>query len=137
MASCFNDPEKALVGIYELLVNAIEHGNLEIGYEKKSELLQNGVWRQEVQQRLSLPEYKSRTVEATVTRKENGIYVVVKDEGRGFPWRQYLRVDAARATNLNGRGIAKANHLCFDKLSFNEIGNHVVGFVSTAPDLDW
>jgi CheY-like chemotaxis protein/anti-sigma regulatory factor (Ser/Thr protein kinase) len=137
LASCFDAPEKALVGLYELLVNAVEHGNLEIGYEGKSALLRAGTWRQEIEARLKHPQFSGRAVEATALRKPDGVYAIVKDQGEGFAWRDYLRVDAARATNLNGRGIAKANHLCFDKLSFSEKGNQVVCFMSNESELDW
>jgi two-component system, cell cycle response regulator len=137
MASCFSDPEKALLGTYELLINAIEHGNLEIGYDGKADLLRTGLWQHEIERRLAMARYRDRFVEATVHRKADGTYVIIEDAGAGFNWRDYMRVDAARATHLNGRGIAKANHLSFDKLSFNEAGNRAVGFTANATVLDW
>ena len=137
MASCFPDPEKALLGIYELLINAVEHGNLELGYEGKAELLRTGLWQHEIAKRLAMPRYHDRFVVATVHRTGEGTYVIIEDAGSGFGWRDYLRVDAARATHLNGRGIAKANHLSFDKLSFNEEGNRAVGFIANNTALDW
>jgi two-component system, cell cycle response regulator len=137
MASCCADPEKALLGIYELLLNAVEHGNLEIGYEGKAQLLQAGTWHHEIERRLQMPAFRNRVVEATVNKKPNGTYVIVQDGGGGFNWADYLRVDSARATHLNGRGIAKANHLSFDKLTFNELGNRVVGFIAQGSELDW
>lgn len=137
MASCFQDPEKALLGIYELLINAVEHGNLEIGYEGKAQLLQAGTLQHEIARRLTQAHYKDRTVEATVHKKPEGTYAIIQDSGRGFPWREFLQVDSARATHLNGRGIAKANHLSFDKLSFNEEGNRAVGFMAHGVELEW
>jgi len=35
LANCFPDPDRALTGISEILINAVEHGNLAISYEKK------------------------------------------------------------------------------------------------------
>jgi two-component system cell cycle response regulator len=137
MASCFQDPEKALLGIYELLINAVEHGNLEIGYEGKAELLQSGTLQHEISKRLHMPAYRDRFVEATLHKKDEGTYAIIQDAGKGFPWREFLQVDSARATHLNGRGIAKANHLSFDKLSFNEEGNRAVGFMSHSVELEW
>ncbi len=38
------DPAKALVGIMELLINAVEHGIAKIDYDEKSELNLKGCW---------------------------------------------------------------------------------------------
>lgn len=137
MACCFPDPDAALSGLFELLLNAIEHGNLQIGFETKARLLRDGLWHQELARRLALPEFRKRSVEATVMRRPDGIYAVIKDEGPGFAWRDFMRPDPSRANFANGRGIAKAAHLSFDKLSYNDVGNQAVGFVSGAPDLEW
>ncbi len=51
------------MGLSELLVNAIEHGNLEIGYDEKSRLLQSEGWQGEIDRRLALPEYTDQTKE--------------------------------------------------------------------------
>ena len=41
-------PHRVVTGISEQLVNALEHGNLKIGYEEKSNLMRTGMWRVEV-----------------------------------------------------------------------------------------
>jgi hypothetical protein len=38
VANCFPDPEAVLPGVAELIVNAVEHGNLSISYEEKTAL---------------------------------------------------------------------------------------------------
>ena len=43
-------------GLLELFVNAIEHGNLGIGYEEKTRLLGEGILSEEIERRLELPE---------------------------------------------------------------------------------
>lgn len=137
MACCFPDPDAAFSGLFELLLNGIEHGNLQIGFELKSRLLRDGLWQQEMARRLAMPELRGRSVEATVMRRADGLYAVIKDDGAGFAWRDFMRPDPSRASYANGRGIAKAAHLAFDKLSYNEAGNQAVGFVSGSPELDW
>ncbi len=137
MAHCFPDPQRVLPGLAELMLNAVEHGICEIGYERKSDLIDSGTLRAEVQRRQSLPEYKDRFAEAVITHKDNGIYAVIADPGAGFQWRQYMTIEPSRARDNHGRGIAQANALSFDKLTYNESGNQAIAFVGKTPPLQW
>ncbi len=136
-AHCFPDPERVLPGLAELLVNAIEHGNLEIGYERKSQLLDAGTWSAELERRATLDSYRDRAAELIITHKDDGFYAIITDSGQGFDWRRYMTIDPARAGDNHGRGIAQANAMSFDKLTYNEQGNQVVGFVGSTPQLEW
>lgn len=138
LANCFPEPAHVITGLAELLLNAVEHGNLNIGFEKKKELLQSGTLHAEIQKRLLHPEYSNRWAEAAITRRDGGVYVVISDEGQGFDWKKYLKIDPARADSPLGRGIAHASTICFDKLSFNEKGNKAIAFVGDdSLPLDW
>jgi two-component system cell cycle response regulator len=137
MAHCFPDPQRVLPGLAELMVNAVEHGLCEIGYDRKSELIDSGTMRAEIQRRQSLPEYKDRVAEAVITHKDNGIYAVITDPGRGFEWRRYMSIEPSRAKDNHGRGIAQANALSFDKLTYNESGNQAIAFVSKTSQINW
>lgn len=137
MAHCFPDPERVLPGLAELMVNSIEHGTYDIGYERKSELIESGTLRAEVNRRQTLSDYADRFVEALITHKDNGIYAVITDQGGGFNWKRYMTIEPARARDNHGRGIAQANAISFDKLTFNEKGNQAIAFVSKTPQLQW
>lgn len=137
MAHCFPDPQRVLPGLAELMLNAVEHGICEIGYDRKSDLIDSGTLRAEVQRRQTLPEYQNRIAEAVITHKDNGIYAVIADPGSGFQWRQYMTIEPSRARDNHGRGIAQANALSFDKLTYNESGNQAVAFVGKTPPLQW
>lgn len=137
MARCFPDPERVLSGLAELLVNAVEHGNLEIGYDAKTELLDSGLWHTEILRRQELPEYKDRIIEASIARRDDGIYAVVTDQGNGFDWAKYMTIDPSRAGDNHGRGIAQAKAVSFDKLTYNAKGNQAVAFVGNKPQLEW
>ena len=50
------EPHRVVTGISELLINALEHGNLKIGYEEKSNLMRRGMWQIEVDRRLNAKE---------------------------------------------------------------------------------
>jgi two-component system, cell cycle response regulator len=136
-AHCFPEPDRVVQGIAELLVNAVEHGNLEIGYARKSELIEDGTWRAEIERRSTLSEYKNRHVEVTVARRDDGVYIVVTDQGGGFNWQRYMTIDPARAGDNHGRGIAQANALSFDRLTYNAQGNQAVAFVGSQARLEW
>jgi CheY-like chemotaxis protein len=123
IANCFPDPDKAALGLNELLLNAIEHGNLGIGYSEKTNLLKNGCWREEVERRLELPENREKFASLTFEATEEDIVVHIKDKGQGFDWRQYLNVSSERATQLNSRGIATCRELSFQGLEYLGSGN--------------
>jgi anti-sigma regulatory factor (Ser/Thr protein kinase) len=137
VAEAFPDPARAAKGLAELLCNAIEHGSLEIGYELKGVLLAQNAWRAEVDRRLSIEPYASRSVELVFTRKNGGSCVVITDEGPGFDWKRYLAVSPARASDRHGRGIAHVRARCFDTLSYNAKGDRVVAFTRGGGGLDW
>ncbi len=129
MANCFPNPKRVLLGLGELLINAVEHGNLGIGYARKSELIASGLWRKEVELRLQLSKYSLKSATATIIRKTDGVYLTIEDMGEGFAWQEYMELNPTRASDNHGRGIALANATSFDRLTYNKIGNKVIGFM--------
>jgi CheY-like chemotaxis protein len=129
LANFFDDPDRTLTGVSELLINAVEHGNLGISYQEKSELVTNQEWQKEVNRRLADPKYKDRMVTVIFERKEDACYIQISDEGEGFNWKEYMDVDPSRAMHNHGRGIAMANMLCFSRLIYNKKGNQVTGII--------
>lgn len=125
LANCFPDPERALTGISELLINAVEHGNLGIDYDTKTELMNTNSWKDEVEKRLQAPEYSEKKVTVIFEKRDEVHYLQITDEGKGFNWKNFLEFDPSRASHNHGRGIAMANKLSFDRLVYNEIGNQV------------
>ena len=129
LANFFSVPDRVITGISELMVNAVEHGNLGIGYDEKSILVKEGRLKKEIQRRLNDPEWMDRTATVVFERKENACYLQITDQGDGFFWKEFMEVDPARATHNHGRGIAMANVLSFDRLLYNDKGNQVTGMV--------
>jgi len=113
------------VGLFELLLNAVEHGNLALSYDDKSRLLKEHQWVQEIERRLDMPEYKSRYVTVYFEKQIDKIYCVIKDQGEGFNWNHYLEFSPERATHSHGRGIAMANSIYFDNIEYFGKGNEV------------
>lgn len=123
------NPEDAVLGLRELLINAVEHGNLGIEYAEKSHLLFKDSWDAEVARRLSLPEFRNRRVTVHFQRTAEMLTFTITDQGNGFDWLPYLDFDPARVFDLNGRGIAMARAKSFDEIEYRGIGNTVVAKV--------
>lgn len=132
LADASRQPARTVNGYSELLINAIEHGNLAISYKDKSELLKKGEWANEVERRLQQPQYAERQVVVQLSRLANLFSVVIIDQGAGFPWRDFLEFDPARAFDLHGRGIAMSKNLSFDDLRYLGNGNTVITTVYDA-----
>lgn len=122
-------PEQVVMGLTELMVNAVEHGNLGITCEEKGRLCRSDTWQAEVQRRLDLPEFRTRVARVIVRKTPHVVRFEVHDEGEGFAWRQYLRFDLSRADQPNGRGIALARGLAFSEMYYLEPGNVVIAEV--------
>lgn len=131
LSEFYPDPKRAVVGISELLINAIEHGNLGISYDEKTTLNFSGKWEEEVIRRQSLPENCDKKVVVDLALINNEIKLTIKDEGRGFDWKKYLQFDTSRVTDNHGRGIAMSNISSFDSLEYCGNGNQVVCKVFT------
>lgn len=129
LAKLFPDPERALLGLTELLVNAVEHGNLGIHYQEKRALLQSGQWESEIDRRINLPENAGKMVHVTLERLPHEIRLMVTDCGEGFDWQPYLEMSPERAFDPNGRGIAMSKMISFDTLEYQGKGNRVVATV--------
>ena len=119
------NPETASLGLLELIVNAIEHGNLEISFGEKSRLCRLDSWQAEVERRLMLPAYRGRFGSISVTRARDSVTFVVRDQGPGFRWQDFLEFQPSRAFEPNGRGIALAKGVAFSELWYDEPGNVV------------
>jgi anti-sigma regulatory factor (Ser/Thr protein kinase) len=124
LSRSFPTPEKFRLGIYELLVNAIEHGNLGLGFETKTALLRDGGWEEEIERRLALPDYRDRKVDIAFARTNRYCRLSIADQGKGFFWRKHLdRISCGRRPN--GRGLLIAFNSGFDGIAFNRLGNRV------------
>jgi CheY-like chemotaxis protein/anti-sigma regulatory factor (Ser/Thr protein kinase) len=125
VAGMSKQKEKVVSGLYELLINAIEHGNLGITYEQKSELQAQGEWSAEIERRLGQAEYANKVAKLEAHQLSDGIEFIITDEGNGFDWQQYLTFSGDRLFDSHGRGILMANKTCFDTLEYRGAGNIV------------
>lgn len=126
LAKLCPSPESVVVGLAELMTNAIEHGNLELGYAEKGRLSVEGGWSQEIERRRAMPEYRDRVASVSFQRLVDRLEFRVADEGPGFDWESFLEMSPARAFDVHGRGIAMARMLSFQDLSYVRGGREAI-----------
>ena len=123
-------PEAVVTGLWELLLNAIEHGNLGLGYTDKTELLAAGSWQTEISRRLALPAFAGKVAVVKVERRPDAIVFRITDQGEGFDPTPYLEFDPERVVHAHGRGIAMARLMSFQSVLYNAKGNSVEATVA-------
>lgn len=132
LAEVSMNPARTLNGYQELLINAVEHGNLGITYAEKGQLLLQDRWADEVEARLQRPEYAERDVSVRLEKTASALIVTIADQGQGFDWKPYIQFSPERAFDLHGRGIAMSTAVSFDCLEYQGAGNIVVATVNLA-----
>lgn len=130
LAGLCPDPDRVAPGLSDLMVNAVEHGNLGITYKEKSLLKWDGDWEGEIRRRLALPQFLGRRASVSVVRAEQGVSYRIADQGEGFDWKKFLDFDPERAFDPNGRGIAMARLTSFSSIEYEGRGNIVTARVT-------
>ncbi len=113
------------LGLFEMLLNAIEHGNLEIDYETKTEALHKNEFLDLFEQRRKDPRFIKRRIFVDMEVTQGACRVDVRDQGNGFDWSRWIErrsSDSILATH--GRGIMMTQ-LYFDNIVYNTSGNQV------------
>ncbi len=116
-----------ILGLSEIINNAIEHGNLGITFEEKRDSLKASRFYPLAIERAHREPYKDRvvTIRSRVFPSQRRIEYFVSDQGTGFNWRSLPDPkDKENLLNRNGRGVMMARY-AFDEMTYNEIGNEV------------
>ncbi|MEI6412870.1 MAG: response regulator [Pseudomonadota bacterium] len=133
LSNACQDGQKVVLGLLELMLNAIEHGNLKLTYDGKTQFIADGTLQEEIVRRLTLPEFKALRAMVEFERRPDHICFTVQDCGQGFDWRPYLEIDPSRAFDTHGRGVALARLISFDRIEYLGCGNRVVATVTLSP----
>lgn len=133
LANACPDGEKAVIGLSELMLNAVEHGNLAISYREKSQLLADDALHTEIERRLADSRLGKRRARIEFERDNVEIRFLLRDQGAGFDWREFLEMSPERAFDTHGRGIAMAKLMSFDSLEYLGAGNEVRATVKLPP----
>ncbi len=128
------------VGLHELIVNAIEHGNLEITHEEKDALLaeSHDAYMALVHKRQGDPAHAGRRVRVSLTLDHDQATLVwhILDDGKGFDYKTLPDPMSYEPDQLlSGRGIFLAR-LHFDAVEYVGRGNEVIASKRIAPRED-
>jgi len=128
VAPLFSDKifEGMSIGLYEIIINAIEHGNLGISYKEKTLDLHNNSYLKLIIEKSDLAnkEGKRAYINYELNRKE--IIIEVIDQGDGFNFKEFNNINNPETLmDIHGRGIFLAS-IYFDKIEYKEPGNRVI-----------
>jgi len=117
------------MALQEVLINAVEHGNLEIDFDRKTELKKRKGNYWDVVITESNQDYlKNRKVHVGYTLDPDKVVYTVRDEGCGFEWSKYLGDEPAEIgeqllEHRHGAGLMLVKNIF--QISFNEEGSEV------------
>jgi hypothetical protein len=112
----------------EILINAIEHGNLGITFDEKTRAIENGDYMDFLISRQKDPKFARRGVLVDYLINGKVLMFRITDEGDGFDHGGFItraENDENMAMLEHGRGIIMTRNV-FDSVVFNEKGNQVI-----------
>ncbi len=114
------------LGLQEAIINAIEHGNLEIDFETKSRLkkMEGNYW-DHVLDECNKENLETRKITVKYFLSSDHVKYTIADEGRGFDWKQYMNTTPNGNLIYNYHGVGFAMLQDVFELSFNEKGNEI------------
>jgi DNA-binding response OmpR family regulator len=112
------------IGIEEMINNAIEHGCLGIGCEEKNSALHSGTFNELINDKMKKLIERPRKIFVTSRLAEDGLSIVIRDEGDGFDWKSIPALSTENLLHFNGRGIFLTK-IFFDAVNYNAQGNEV------------
>lgn len=81
IAQACPNSEKVAFGLNELIINGVEHGNLQIGYDEKTQLQEADQWEEEIARRQCMEEHAHKFVEVIFEQRSDHIQLTVTDQG--------------------------------------------------------
>lgn len=120
------------VGLYVLLANAIEFGNLGFSAAEKAQGLATGNWRRKLAQRLAEPGYASRCASIEFQRGERLVTILVQDDGDGVSVEADMSGEPERSS-YRSRIVSVLKSLGFAELTWLSAGVTAAASVVLAP----
>ncbi len=116
------------IGLREIIINSIEHGNLNISFEEKTEAILNDEYFKFINERQSHPDHRDKRVRIEYLISASKAIYKITDQGKGFNHRKFLSGlsdDPAELMLPHGRGISMVKNI-FDEVKYNSKGNQVL-----------
>lgn len=110
---------------HEALVNALEHGNLELDSSHKDDLLSGkNAFESQYRERLLNPKYISRCIDVKVDITPERFQLEITDEGPGFDAESIKHITDSASRKSFGRGLSMI-HMVMDEVTHNAKGNQI------------
>jgi len=121
-----NNLDVIAMALHEALVNALEHGNLELQSDLKSDLFEReDTYSRLREERMSYPVFAGRLVEVRLAMDTERFELEISDEGEGFNTSQLSTPPKDFDMRSHcGRGLPLI-FLVMDEVHFNEKGNQI------------
>jgi len=116
------------VALREIIINAIEHGNLDITFNEKTNSLLNDNYFKFIASRRQDPRYRGKEVLIEYIVDSKKVIYRITDQGNGFDHSGVLKRSTEEVNKKmipHGRGIQMAKTI-FDLIKYNDKGNQVV-----------
>ncbi len=116
------------IALREMIINGIEHGNLGVSFDEKSQATLNDNYFEYIMQRQNDPRFKNKRVNIEYMIKADRAVYKITDEGEGFDHQSYFNKSADDVNNhmlMHGRGITMTREI-FDHIEYNKKGNQVL-----------
>ncbi len=116
------------MALREILINSIEHGNLNITYDEKSKAMLTDSYIELINERQKDPANRSKNVKIEHMISDSKVIYKITDQGKGFNHKKILAAgsDSANENFLaHGRGITITTQV-FDEVKYNLRGNQVL-----------
>ena len=111
------------IALSEIVLNAIEHGNLGITMKEKSAATDRGDYKDLISQRRNDPRYKDRVVTLDVTMDRERLVYTVTDQGEGFDYENVFESDPSAHIG-SGLGLFIVRSF-FSEVAYEGCGNKV------------
>jgi two-component system, sensor histidine kinase LadS len=119
----------AQIALQEVLMNAIEHGNLEIDFERKTslKLKDQNYWKLLISE-ANKDYLENRKIYVSYYLDAKKVIYTIRDEGRGFDWKKYMSYNESTVEHnmlniYHGIGLQIVKKIF--NISFNARGNEV------------
>ncbi len=113
------------IGLREILINAVEHGNLNISYEEKSEAIRENNYFIFIRNRQKDPQFMDKKIIIEYSLSPGKVVYRITDQGKGCDVKEFNKLkDDSENFSEHGRGILMATNV-FDKVAYNNEGNRV------------
>ena len=116
------------MGLNEMIVNAMEHGNLNVTFDEKTKAQEEGRLFDFMSERRQLPEYRDKKVTIDYFFDETKVLYRITDMGPGFDYMKIMnrvKNEVNQMELTHGRGIIMTQAV-FDSVEYNNKGNQVL-----------